>query len=116
MSGRAPGRSPGSSWRRTIARAPSASRSSCSELFRHLYDERVRLGLAYLVAAMEGASRGSSGALGFLFQPLGAPINYFGEVVPYGATLASMQAGYENILDYERTCLMGSAPRTATSA
>jgi N-acyl-L-homoserine lactone synthetase len=79
-------------------------------LFRHLYDECVRLGLGYLVAAMEGGLARLLRRLGFSFQPLGAPINYFGEVVPYGATLASMQAGYENILDYERTCLMGSAP------
>ena len=47
--------------------------------------------------------------LGFHFLPLGGSISYFGEVVPYGATLASMRPGYENILDYERTCLIGSA-------
>ena len=42
-------------------------------------------------------------------MPLGGPISYFGEVVPFGATLTSMRPGYENILEYERTCLMGGA-------
>ena|SRR5882724_2246230 len=78
-------------------------------LFRHLYEECGRLGLGYLVAAMEGSLARLLRRLGFPFLPLGASINYFGEVVPYGATLASMRRGYENILDYERTCLVGSA-------
>jgi N-acyl-L-homoserine lactone synthetase len=78
-------------------------------LFRHLYEECGRLGLGYLVAAMEGSLARLLRRLGFPFVPLGAAINYFGEVVPYGATLASMEPGYENILDYERTCLIGSA-------
>ncbi len=79
-------------------------------LFRHLYEECGRLGLGYLVAAMEGSLARLLRRLGFPFLSLGDPISYFGEVVPYGATLASMRPGYENILDYERTCMMRSAP------
>jgi len=79
-------------------------------LFRHLYEECRRLGLGYLVAAMEGSLARLLRRLGFPFLSLGDPISYFGEVVPYGATLASMQSGYESILDYERTCQMGGAP------
>lgn len=78
-------------------------------LFRHLYEECRRLDLGYLVAAMEGGLARLLRRLGFHFLPLGDSISYFGEVVPYGATLASMRPGYENILDYERTCLIGSA-------
>ena len=52
---------------------------------------------------------GSSGDSAFL-HAAGGPHSYFGEVVPFGATLASMRPGYENILEYERTCLMGAAP------
>lgn len=78
-------------------------------LFRHLYEECRRLDLGYLVAAMEGGLARLLRRLGFHFLPLGGSISYFGEVVPYGATLASMRPGYENILDYERTCLIGSA-------
>ena len=79
-------------------------------LFRHLYAECQRLDLGYLVAAMEGSLARLLRRLGFPFMPLGGPISYFGEVVPFGATLTSMRPGYENILDYERTCLMGGAP------
>jgi N-acyl amino acid synthase of PEP-CTERM/exosortase system len=78
-------------------------------LFRHLYEECCRLGLGYLVAGMEGSLARLLRRLGILFLPLGASINYFGEVVPYGATVASMRRGYEDVLDYERTCLIGSA-------
>ena len=79
-------------------------------LFRHLYEECRRLGLAYLVAAMEGSLARLLRRLGFPFQSLGDPISYFGEVVPYGTALSSMAPGYESILDYERTCLVGAAP------
>jgi hypothetical protein len=77
-------------------------------LFRHLYEECGRLGLGYLVAAMEGSLARMLRRLGFPFLPLGAAISYFGEVVPYGATLDSMVPGYQSILEYERTCLIGS--------
>ena len=79
-------------------------------LFRHLYEECRRLDLGYLVAAMESGLGRLLRRLGFPFVALGDPISYFGEVVPYGATLPSMRPGYENILDYERNCRMGDAP------
>ena len=85
-------------------------------LFRHLYEECGRLDLGYLVAAMEGSLARLLRRLGFPFLPLGDPISYFGEVVPYGATLVSMRPGYENILEYERTCQMGGRRLSASSA
>lgn len=79
-------------------------------LFRHLYEECGRLGLGYLVAAMEGSLARLLRRLGFPFLTLGDPISYFGEVVPYGATVSSMRPGYESIIDYERTCMLESEP------
>lgn len=79
-------------------------------LFRHLYEESWRLGLDYLVAAMEGKLARLLRRLGFPFAELGDPINYFGEVIPYGSSLASMRAGYQRILAYQRSCVGGGRP------
>ena len=49
-------------------------------LFRHLYEEAWRLGLDYLVAAMEGKLARLLRRLGFPFVPLGDPISYYGGV------------------------------------
>lgn len=79
-------------------------------LFRHLYEETWRLGLDYLVAAMEGGLARLLRRLGFPFVTLGGPISYFGEVTPYGASLATMRQGYRRILAYQRSCIAGGRP------
>lgn len=79
-------------------------------LFRHLYEESWRLGLDYLVAAMEGGLARLLRRLGFPFVALGEPITYFGQVTPYGAPLASMRPGYRRILAYQRSCVAGGRP------
>ncbi len=79
-------------------------------LFRHLYEESWRLGLDYLVAAMEGGLARLLRRLGFPFVALGEPISYFGEVTPYGAPLAAMRPGYRRILAYQRSCVAGGRP------
>jgi N-acyl-L-homoserine lactone synthetase len=79
-------------------------------LFRHLYEEAWRLGLDYLVAAMEGKLARLLRRLGFHFAPLGEPISYFGEVTPYGASLAAMRPGYKRILAYQRSWVGGGRP------
>jgi N-acyl-L-homoserine lactone synthetase len=79
-------------------------------LFRHLYEESWRLGLDFLVAAMEPKLGRLLRRLGFPFVPLGEPISYFGEVTPYGAPLASMRPGYKRILAYQRSCVGGARP------
>jgi len=76
-------------------------------LFRHLYEEAWRLGLDYLVAAMEGKLARLLRRLGFPFVPLGDPISYYGEVTPYGAPHAAMRPGYKRILAYQRSCASG---------
>jgi N-acyl-L-homoserine lactone synthetase len=79
-------------------------------LFRHLYEETWRLGLDFLVAAMEPKLARLLRRLGFPFAPLGEPISYFGEVVPYGAALAAMRTGYKGILAYQRSWVGGGRP------
>jgi len=79
-------------------------------LFRHLYEEAWRLGLDYLVAAMEPGLARLLRRLGFPFVPLGEPISYFGEVTPYGAPLAAMRPGYRRIIAYQRSCVGGGRP------
>ena len=79
-------------------------------LFRHLYEEAWRLGLDYLVAAMEGKLARLLRRLGFPFVPLGGPISYFGEVTPFGAPLAMMRPGYKRIIAYQRSCVGGGRP------
>ena len=79
-------------------------------LFRHLYEESWRMGLDFLIAAMEPKLARLLRRLGFALMPMGAPINYFGEVVPYGASLASMRPGYKKILAYQRSCVGGGRP------
>jgi N-acyl-L-homoserine lactone synthetase len=79
-------------------------------LFRHLYEESWRLGLDYLVAAMESKLSRLLRRLGFPFLPVGGPISYFGEVIPYGATLGSMRPGYRRIIAYQRSWVGGGRP------
>lgn len=79
-------------------------------LFRHLYEESWRLGLDFLIAAMEPKLGRLLRRLGFPFMPMGEPISYFGQVVPYGASLASMRPGYKKILAYQRSCVGGGRP------
>jgi N-acyl-L-homoserine lactone synthetase len=79
-------------------------------LFRHLYEESWRMGLDFLIAAMEPKLARLLRRLGFHLMPMGAPMNYFGEVVPYGASLDSMRAGYKKILAYQRSCVGGGRP------
>jgi N-acyl-L-homoserine lactone synthetase len=79
-------------------------------LLRHLYEESWRMGLDYWVAAMEVKLERLLRRLGFRFVPLGDPINYFGQVTPYGAALAAMRSGYKRILAYQRSCVGGGRP------
>ena len=85
-------------------------------LFRHLYEGGWRLGLDYLVAAMEGKLVRLLRRLHFPFVPLGEPISYFGEVTPYGAPLAAMRPGYRRILAYRRSVGGAGGRPSATSA
>ena len=59
---------------------------------------------------MEGKLARLLRRLGFPFAQLGDPISYFGEVIPYGAPLATMRPGYRRIIEYQRSCVGGGRP------
>jgi N-acyl amino acid synthase of PEP-CTERM/exosortase system len=56
-------------------------------LFGCLFEESVRSGLEYWVAAMEPSLQTFLARFGFRFEPVGDPIDYYGEVVPYAARI-----------------------------
>lgn len=72
-------------------------------LFREMYEESRRLGLEALLAAMEERLWRLLRRFGFLFVPLGKPISYYGEVVPYYAGAEALAAGYLRILAHQRS-------------
>jgi N-acyl-L-homoserine lactone synthetase len=114
--GQPPGERPGTGELSRLIIAPRYRTPALREpqilfgLFRRLYEESWRLGLDYLVAAMEGKLARLVRRLGFPFVPLGEPISHFGEVTPYGAPLAAMRPGYRRILAYQRRCVGGGRP------
>lgn len=72
-------------------------------LFGRMYEESLRRGTGYLVAAMgEGLWR-LLRRFGFPFHPIGEPIVYFGTVVPYGAGIGSLEAGFQKIRALQHT-------------
>ncbi len=71
-------------------------------LFREMYEESRRLGVEVLIAAMEKPLWRLLRRFGFAFAPLGKPISYYGEVVPYYAGAVALAAGYQRILAYQR--------------
>jgi len=71
-------------------------------LFGRAYEESRRQGITYWVAAMEEMLWRLLRRFGFHFARIGAPVNYFGPVVPYGATLDALESGYQKIRDFQR--------------
>lgn len=56
-------------------------------LFRLMFEESLRTGLTHWLAAMEPWLQSFLDRYGFTFTPVGSPIEYFGEVVPYSARI-----------------------------
>jgi N-acyl amino acid synthase of PEP-CTERM/exosortase system len=61
-------------------------------LFRAMYEESLRLGLTCWLAAMEPALERLLRRFGLVFTPIGPPMDYFGEVVPYMAFIEDLEA------------------------
>ena len=59
-------------------------------LFRGMFEESLNTGLEYWLAAMEPWLQTFLGRFGFAFMPVGHPIEYFGEVVPYAAKISDV--------------------------
>ena len=71
-------------------------------LFGQMYEESRREGISYLVAAMDETLWRLLRRFGLPFAPIGPPMDYFGPVVPYGATLDSLAPGYQKIRAFQR--------------
>jgi N-acyl amino acid synthase of PEP-CTERM/exosortase system len=56
-------------------------------LFRLMFEESVNTGLEWWLTAMEPWLRTYLSRFGFTFMPVGEPIEYYGQVVPYAAKI-----------------------------
>src|ERR1700687_2908229 len=56
-------------------------------LFGRMFEESVDMGLEFWLAAMEPSLARFLRSYGFIFTPIGPPIDYFGTVVPYSARI-----------------------------
>ena len=56
-------------------------------LFRLMFEESLNTGLEWWLAAMEPWLQTFLNRFGFTFKPVGQPIQYYGEVVPYAAKI-----------------------------
>jgi N-acyl-L-homoserine lactone synthetase len=72
-------------------------------LVARMYEEARRLELDGLLAAMERGLWRLLASAEICFEPVGPPVSYFGQVVPYYAELDALERGYKRILDYEET-------------
>jgi len=82
------------SHRRETLRDPSL----LAGLLRAAYRECSRLGLDCVLAAMEGSLSRLLRHLGFNWKPIGAPIDYFGEVVPFVATMDELRPACNRLI------------------
>lgn len=61
-------------------------------MYREMYRHSRHVGIRYWFAAMERALAQSLERMGFGFQPIGPPADYYGAVVPYVLDLHMMEA------------------------
>ncbi len=76
-----------------------------------MYEEARRLELDGLLAAMDRGLWRLLDAAEICFEPVGPPVPYFGQVVPYYAELTALERGYKRILDYEKAHARAPHPR-----
>jgi N-acyl-L-homoserine lactone synthetase len=81
-------------------------------LFGRMFEVSRREGIIYWIAAMEDSLWRLLRRFGFPFSPAGEPMDYFGHVVPYGATLDSLEPGYRKIRAFQAR-MAGSRPELA---
>ena len=81
-------------------------------LFGRMFEVSRRDGITYWIAAMEDSLWRLLRRFGFPFSPAGDPMDYFGRVVPYGATLDSLEPGYRTIRAFQAR-MAGSRPELA---
>ena len=71
-------------------------------LFKELYEESRRLGLAGLLAAMEAGLWRLLRRLGIAFRAIGMLMDYSGPVTPYWSPLDAWASGYRKVVAHER--------------
>ena len=81
-------------------------------LFGRMFEVSRQAGITYWIAAMEDSLYRLLRRFGFPFSPAGEPMDYFGRVVPYGATLDSLEPGYRKIRAFQAR-MAGSRPELA---
>lgn len=81
-------------------------------LFGRMFEVSRHVGITYWIAAMEDSLWRLLRRFGFPFSPAGEPMDYFGRVVPYGATLDSLEPGYRKIRAFQAR-MAGSRPELA---
>ena len=66
-------------------------------LFGQMLQESLGSGLQYWLAVMEPWLQTFLARFGFAFTPVGKPIEYFGEVVPYGARIEDITSAVSSM-------------------
>ena len=66
-------------------------------LLWQICEESVQAGLECFVAAMERGLWRLLHSHGIFWTPVGDPMNYYGEVVPYWSSLEALRRGYEQL-------------------
>lgn len=82
--------------RLVVARSHRDCPAVLLRLFRKMYEQSVRRGLTYWLAAMEPAlDRRLRRLVGIEFTPVGPSMDYYGEVLPYGAAIHDVERTLE---------------------
>jgi N-acyl amino acid synthase of PEP-CTERM/exosortase system len=79
-------------------------------LFRLMFEESVRSGLQWWLAAMEPWLQIFLSRFGFVFKPVGHPIEYYGQVVPYAARIEEIFRTVSKMKPEVLNAIMGDNP------
>ena len=98
--------------------APGAQRRSpypliLFGLFRCMFEESMNTGLEHWVAAMEPWLQSFLERFGFKFVPVGDPIEYYGQVVPYSARIQDIFETVANMHPDVLKIVLGGGDTTA---
>lgn len=85
-------------------------------LFRGMFEESLNTGLEYWLAAMEPWLQAFLEKFGFVFTPVGRPIEYFGEVVPYRAKIEDVFKTVASMKPEVLQVIMGGGDGAASAA
>ena len=84
-------------------------------LFRLMFEESLNTGLEWWLAAMEPWLQTFLNRFGFTFKPVGQPIQYYGEVVPYAAKIEDIFRTVSEMKPEVLQVIMGGGQSTPQS-